>query len=188
MSFEVELKFRVNDFEIQNIRNIILSELKGKFIDKYRETDIYLSHPCRNFRETDEALRIRIYHNDNTIEITYKGPKISSDVKTRNEITIVINEQNVDKVIQFFEALGFKKVIEVHKEREVYNVENYTINIDHVKDLGYFIEIETMVNNKEVLDKAIDELKEFCKKLKLNDNRIEHKTYLELILEKLGLS
>ncbi len=51
---EVELKGYASDEIFQRVRD------EFKFIRKEYHEDTYYQHPCRDFSETDEALRIRI--------------------------------------------------------------------------------------------------------------------------------
>jgi len=91
------VKFRVED----------LSEIEEKlgdaeFVIEKVEEDIYLNHPCRDFGETDEALRIR--RDVEGIRVTYKGRKIDPETKTREEIKIEVDD--FDKTLKLFEKLS----------------------------------------------------------------------------------
>ena len=78
LRIEADIKVKVKDFK--EIRRL-LKEMGAKKISEEEETDIYFQHPCRNFRDTDEALRIR--RTGERITLTYRGPRISSELKSR---------------------------------------------------------------------------------------------------------
>lgn len=176
--FEVEVKYRVPGHDA--IKNK-LKELNAKFLEHTEETDIYFNSPVRDFAKTDEALRVRIY-GDGTVVLTYKGPRIGSVGKTREELSVTIND--LENLLEILKRLDFREVARVVKRRDVYNYENFTIYMDIVEGLGYFVEVETMTNNRELINKATEEVLQLGDRLGLSRDWIERRTYLELVLEK----
>ncbi len=65
--------------------------------------DLYFNSPQCDFRKSDEALRIRI--KEEGARLTYKGPKLDSQTKSRLELTVHID--NPEEMVQILEALGF---------------------------------------------------------------------------------
>lgn len=137
---EVEAKFRLKPGVEEKIKEI------AKFVEEKDELDVYLNHPCRDFAKTDEALRIRI---EKKIKLTYKGPKVDSETKSREEVNVVVNSS--DETLKLFEFLGFKKFRTVRKRRKIFRLEKAIICVDSVEGLGDFIEIEVEggLENKE---------------------------------------
>ena len=82
---EVEVKAKIDNFEDMEKKLENLGAIKSK---KEFQEDIYFNSPIVDFAKTDEALRIRTTkeNNEKNIFITYKGPKIDSKSKTREEI------------------------------------------------------------------------------------------------------
>ncbi|MEM0303324.1 MAG: class IV adenylate cyclase [Archaeoglobaceae archaeon] len=128
---EVEAKFRLKPGVEEKVKEI------ANFLEEKDEFDIYLNHPCRDFAETDEALRIRV---EKKIKLTYKGPKVDSETKSREEVNLEVN--SFDDALKLFELLGFKKFRTVRKRRKIFKLEKAIICIDSVEGLGDFIEIE----------------------------------------------
>jgi len=174
---EVEVKAKINDFKR------VKKELKKIGLVKKRkehQKDLYLNSPIKNFAKTDEALRIRkisINHETNTF-ITYKGPKIDSTSKTREEIEIAIEDEN--KSSKLFENLGFKKASIVEKNREIYELNEHIISLDDVKGLGPYMEIEVDLDDEDDFQPALDGIFEIYKKLGIVDG-FERRSYLELL-------
>ncbi len=77
-SWEVEQKYRVQD-PPQLIRNLATMGFSERVVELHEDT--YLRHPCRDFRATDEAFRVRVVNE--TCCLTYKGPREPGIVKTR---------------------------------------------------------------------------------------------------------
>ena len=82
---EVEVKAKIDNFEDMREKLNNLGAVKTK--EEFQE-DIYFNSPIVDFAKTDEALRIRTtkQNNEKHIFITYKGAKIDSKSKTREEI------------------------------------------------------------------------------------------------------
>ena len=136
-----------------------------------------------DFAKSDEALRIRTTkENDNTnIFITYKGPKIDSKSKTREEIEIGI--ENSEKCSKIFQHLGFTKVRAVKKNRQYYNYKNFEISLDDIEGLDPYMEIEIALEDGSDYSEAQEKIFDLFKELGINEG-FERTSYLEL-LEKL---
>jgi len=100
--------------------------------------DLYFNSPQRDFKETDEALRIRI--KEDGARLTYKGPKLDSETKSRLELTAVIDDPL--KMQQILESLGFVLSGTVKKRRTKYRLDDVVFAIDEVEGLGSFLEVE----------------------------------------------
>ncbi len=174
---EIELKGYADDRIFERVRE------RFEFMRKERQEDLYFQHPCRDFAETDEALRIRIKKFNGHFEafLTYKGPKLDRISKTRREIEVPIND--VDAYIDILHSLGFREVISVEKTREKYYVEKgITITLDEVEGLGKFIEIEKLAGGDVSIDQEVENLKKML--LDLGVRKFERRSYLELLLQR----
>src|SRR5262245_45734336 len=113
MNWEVEQKFHVTDPATAQQQ---LTEAGASFGDAVVQVDTYFRHPARDFRQTDEALRLRQSGDESFI--TYKGPRIDQETKTRRELELPL--PRVPACEQFAElltALGFTTVATVRKTR-----------------------------------------------------------------------
>ncbi len=172
---EVEIKVKIdNKDEITNK----LKKLGFKFIKKKFQEDIYFNGINRDFRKTDEALRIR--DDDGTFFVTYKGPKLDNISKTREEIEVKIEDK--EKMRQIFKKLGFKEVHPIRKIREIYKKDNIIASIDNVEGLGIFLELEKSISDSEITkkDEILNELLDLLKSLNISKDKIIRKSYLEL--------
>ncbi|MEM0350667.1 MAG: class IV adenylate cyclase [Archaeoglobaceae archaeon] len=128
---EVEAKFKLKEGVLEKIERI------ARFLEEKEEFDLYFSHPCRDFAETDEALRIRV---EKKIKMTYKGPKVDEETKTREEVNLIID--NFENAVRLLEFLGFRKYKSIRKKRRIYELNGAIICVDEVESLGKFVEIE----------------------------------------------
>uniref|UniRef100_A0A7C4W2S0 Class IV adenylate cyclase n=1 Tax=Geoglobus ahangari TaxID=113653 RepID=A0A7C4W2S0_9EURY len=166
---EVEAKFKVD-----NLSEIEERMGNAEFVIEKVEEDAYFNHPCRDFRETDEALRIR--RDIEGIKITYKGKKIDPETKTREEIKIKVDD--FDKAFKLFEKLGFTLAGWVKKKRKIYRYGEALICLDHIEDLGSFVEIEI---ESDDVEKAKEKIFEIAEKLGLSREKIIRASYLEML-------
>lgn len=182
MQYEVEVKYKLDD--VDRFRKILL-ENKAEYVGTVEQEDIYLSHPCRDFGETDEAFRIRRIGPEN--RLTYKGPLVDQETKTRQEIELVFGaeEESAVQMRLLLEKLGFQTVQPVHKVRHAYRFsyegKEYEIVLDNVASLGWYVELECCVNaaEQEMTRRKILELAKF---LGLGPD-VERRSYLRLLLE-----
>jgi len=115
MHREVEVKFSIS--EPSRIREKLL-ELGATYVDTVDQADIYYQHPCKNFAETDEALRLRENNSKSgkSIELTYKGPKRGGWAKDRVEIVSrVVDSVEMQEILEMH---GVKAVERILKHRE----------------------------------------------------------------------
>ena len=152
------------------------------------EEDRYYRAPDRDFRKTDEALRIRIHseNGESRALVTYKGPKMDSESHMRHEVEVEIADS--EAAAELFDGLGYKSVFTVSKHREVYKRADISVCLDDVKDLGFAVEIEKLISEdarKEEKQGAREELLSVLDELGISRDSLTMETYLEMLLKKL---
>lgn len=180
MQFEVEQKFHLADAgpieDWMTAHRFALNE-------PITQIDRYFAHPQRDFAVTDEALRLRRSGEENVI--TYKGPKIDTETKTRRELELPIatGKTGLEDFSELLVALGFKRVAEVCKERRTAKITTQGTELelcfDDVSGVGKFIELEIVAEESE-LEAAKAVIAELAKELKLS--KPERRSYLEMLL------
>jgi len=160
-----------------------LLDERYKVADVRLQEDIYFSHPCRDMRQTDEALRIRVERRkkEEVASLTYKGPRVDEKSKTREEIEVGITDPRGLKMI--LERLGFRVIAHIRKRRTIYSTEGFKLSFDEVDGLGCFVEVEEKVKSLKGYQERRDKLLNFMKDLGIS--RLERRSYLELMLDKL---
>jgi adenylate cyclase class 2 len=137
--YEVEVKVRA-DHEAVRER---LADLDAEPLGTVEQVDTYFDAPHRDFAATDEALRLREERDtEGTLtELTYKGPLVEAESKTREEIESEVADR--ERVQAIFESLGFSPAATVEKERTRFRIDEFTVTIDSVAEVGEFVEVET---------------------------------------------
>ena len=182
--YEVEIKYPVDDAAGLEAE---LRALGARFAAPLRQTDRYYSHPCRDFARTDEALRLRAV--DGGVVITWKGPRVGGDTKTRREIELPLGGPGAPAGTTLGEwdtllgALGFRPVREVAKERLpaalAWDGLEVEVCIDRVPGLGAFLEIEVLAEADGVAG-AEARLRTLAAALGCGEP--ERRSYLEMVI------
>ena len=174
---EVEVKAKIENFDTMRKK---LDELGAKKTKTESQEDLYSNSPIVDFAETDEALRIRTTISEDVkhIFITYKGPKINNESKTREEVEMAIEDSL--KAKQIFEHIGFKEVRAVRKNRDYYSYENFEISLDDVEGLEPYMEIEIGLEDGSDYQEAQESIFKLFEKLGITDG-FERTSYLELL-------
>ncbi len=172
-----------------------LAELGAEPVNEVVQEDTYYDAPHREFAETDEALRVREERvtgddktpdagepsDDPTTELTYKGPLVEAESKTRREVeTAVADGAAADAIL---DALGFAPAATVRKERRRYAVDGFTVTIDAVEGLGEFVEVETEVEGSDSVPAARERAYGILREVGLDPDDQIRTSYLGLLLE-----
>jgi adenylate cyclase class 2 len=187
MSFEVEQKYPVASTAELMAR---LEQLGARPGEVQSQADCYYAHPQRDFARTDEALRLRSQGPRNTL--TYKGPKIDADSKTRREVQTPIADgaASAEAADTLLRLLGFAPAGTVRKRRSLYYLgaapQQVEIAVDDVEGLGQFVELELVVARGPEEAAAIAEAKrrlaDVARQLGLEQQ--VRASYLEMVLNR----
>ena len=184
---EAELKASLHGMPVEALLNRALTQ---GFVPagKVRERDIYFNGSSRDFRRTDEALRLRSVWNlpDGPREnlLTYKGPKLDQVSNARMEYeTAVSDGETAEKLL---EALGYQTFAVVEKIRRTYRLADVSLCLDEVNGLGNFLELEILVQTEDCREAAVNRLLALLDRLEIPQDRLSRRSYLELLAEKAG--
>ncbi len=176
--YEVELKLPVDHDRVRDR----LTDVGANPVGTVLQTDTYYNAPHRSFADTDEALRLREHEpvegQSNTL-LTYKGPLIDADSKTREEFETGIEDRKTMEDI--LERLGFTPAATVTKRRERYQLDSALVTLDTVEGLGEFLEIEAEQDNDNI-EAAREAVKAQLRALELDPDEQIRTSYLGLLL------
>lgn len=199
---EVEQKFRLPD------PAALLSALQRhgaieQGIEQHADT--YYGHPCRDFQQTREALRIRrvVRHRrgDGAAEpsstetyVTYKGAYLAqlhvSGIKARAEIQwrIDADDPGGRHFATLLDRLGFVEAMTVRKTRQSFQLQRadrtFTVTIDDAQRLGQFAEVETLAAGTPDAEASRGGLQQLANELGLH--QLEPRSYLAMALQAVG--
>ncbi len=165
MPLNLELKVKLKDFK--KIKNL-LTGINSEYIKELNQKDVYYKIPGK-------LLKLRIENGEESI--------IKYDRNEKGE-----NRFSDYEVLYFKNPIGlnfFKGIFDVEavvqKRRQLYMFDNTRIHLDVVKNLGKFLELETLViNGKQDAQKRFDFI---VKQLQLDFTNQIRKSYRDLIKE-----
>ena len=184
---EVEAKFLLESPERleQQLRNELSAAFEGDVIQQ----DDYYQHPVRDFRISDEALRLRtVIFSAGTAQyqICYKGPRLDAVTKSRAEMECdLTGDQPTQGMHGLLTALGFTAAGQVRKERRLYRVpyvgREVLVSVDRVDGLPAYAELELVCADadREAATAVILQLAD-----RLNFGPSERRSYLEILQNK----
>lgn len=182
MPIEVEQKYRVASHAPTVTA---LGAWDVKLSEPVEQIDTYYRHPQRDFAQTDEAFRLRTVGKQNFM--TYKGPKLDAETKTRHEeeVRLADGPQARQTCEQILTHMDFKPVSTVTKHRIICHLErdgfDVEIALDQVEQVGPFVEIEIPVSVPQRIPAAQKVLADLANELSLSE--VVRQSYLELLLE-----
>ncbi len=169
--YEIEAKVAINKRDFCRLQK----ELKktAKFEGKIKKSDIYHNNPKKHF------IRIRKQNNEIIFNIKDKGCKKGIELNTEIEWKI----KDEKKWKELLKKCEIFQTIRKTKNSELYSLDGFIIELNHIPRLGYFLEIERVVKSKSQIPKTKKELVDMFKKLGYSHKDFEKKYYLELLQE-----
>ena len=179
---EVELKARLTEAQAAGMAETLAS-LGFAPKQNSREVDVYFNGNLRDFRKSDEALRLRsrtdLDAGATETLWTYKGPKADPRSNTRTEYETAVGELEIAKHI--LESLGFEAAYTVEKVRREVQRGSVTVCLDQVTGLGAFMELEILLDGGD-RDGAVESLLALLDTLGVSREALSRKSYLELLI------
>jgi len=176
MNIEIEIKAKVKDHQEIKKR---LKKIGAKFLGSLHQLDTYyiLNESWR--QKIGPRLRIRQDLTHKKYSWEYHEPFGNNQAK-ENEV-IIDNPKMADYI---FKKMGCKIDVTIDKKREKYRLKDINIDLDTVKGLGRFIEVEIMNKNKTTSLKRLKSLLELLG-VPAKDYA-DYTTYVHLMWQKQG--
>jgi adenylate cyclase, class 2 len=176
-------------FELRNPAELI-NELKNKaeFLGEEYQKDIYYIPFHRNFvKQSPVSEWLRLRETNNKTSINYKKWHFLDNKKSVSCDEFETNIENINELKRIFESLDIKELIIVEKIRKNFRYKNAIISIDHVSDLGDYIQIEVIKESKEEIEAGKEEIYGIAKELDANLGYQNNEGYPFILLKKKNL-
>ncbi len=178
---EIEIKVQIeSDTEL-----LAFLKREAKPVKEERQIDTYFSPKEKSFLTQDpvkEWLRLR---DENGVQsINYKYWHYNQEGKTNHCDEYETEIEDSEQLKSILKALHFEPIITVDKSRQSYLFKDYEISLDHVKELGAFVEIELKSDKAQDPQQVTDEMIEFLRKFNVGKIERDYKGYPKLLLEK----
>lgn len=173
---EIEIRAKIDNLkEVERCFN----ELKEVQIlaQAVRQVDTYLRHQA----DKERLLVIRIRRKDKQAILSFKAKSVDPKGDTAwYDYDTEISAPN--KLEDILISSGYVYVCVIDKVRDSFKWQNFEINIDNIRDLGLFIEIEAQGEAKDIEEKK-KEMSKILEKLGVASSDIIEKGYVSLMLE-----
>jgi len=139
---EIEIRAKIG-----NPKKITSSLKKDKnvvFVSEKAEKDVYFKHST----DTDRKLVLRIRKTKNGDTLTFKA-KSKGDDTAWPDVDLPLNDaKSLEKILR---GSDYEEVVTITKKRATYKTkkEKFEINVDHIQELGWFVEIEGRGTQRE---------------------------------------
>lgn len=149
---ETELKARLTNRQNTEEK---LKQLGAKYIGKKHQIDYYFSPPHKSLVGKGLYFRVRYDALSDKSRLEYHK---SLGKLTGEEYEVEISDHKM--MLHILKLLEFKPEVIIDKIRDTYELQNIHIELDAVKRLGNFIEIEILNHNRKDAKKIILETAE----------------------------
>ena len=176
---EVESKIAVSEKELREIRE----EIKkiGQFEQKKRKVDDY--YALENLKTyPKKSLRIRKINKGYTVNFK-QAIGYEKGMHAKREVEFHVDD--INGFLALISDFGFRKWLTKEKESEIYHIKpNLHIEINKLKGLGWFLEIEALVKKKEEIRAAEKEIEKIRKLLGVDKRKAIKEGYTKQLWEK----
>lgn len=173
---EVEAKVKVGNLEglRDRIKKIARFARREKKVDDYYTLESRGRYPKKSLR----VRRKKNYHEVNFKQwLSYK-----KGVYAKKEVEFKVSD--LPGFYELLEDFGFRRWLRKVKDTELYKIkDNFHIELNYVKNLGWFMEIEYLCRENEI-GKARHEVLNVLKKLGVGRKNIVKKGYTRILWEK----
>lgn len=181
MLLEVETKIKIPNSDVEDVRKKIKSI--ARFVKKGKKADDYFAIQVKGYPK--KAFRIRA--SKDKYEINFKKwltKYWTKDIVVKEEFEFIIkSKEHLEHLLELFRDLGFKEWVKKIKWNETYKWKKdkrVCIELNKVKHLGYFIEIEYLAKKWE-MRKARRKIKKVLKELEIKPNQIDNTGYTRML-------
>ncbi|MCE7744615.1 MAG: class IV adenylate cyclase [Candidatus Heimdallarchaeota archaeon] len=166
---DVEIKAKCEDHA--RIRKI-LKKKGALFGGEDHQIDVYFKSPTGRLKIRKGTIEsVLVYY----IRDNIKGIKPSEYYLYKTP-----EPEKLEELLKI--ALG--ELVTVEKKREIYFIDNVKFNIDDVKGLGKFVEIEAITTNPEEIEHMDEIVRSYIKLFDIKEIDIQSHSYSDLLLKK----
>jgi adenylate cyclase class 2 len=169
---EIEIRAKIGN--PRKIISLLKKDQEATFIKEKIEKDIYFKHKV----DVSRKLVLRIRRTASGDVLTFKAKSTGDDTAWPDVDMPLSDAKSLEKILR---GNDYVEVITITKKRATYSKREFELNIDHIKELGWFIEIEGRGTQKQ--RKHIEqELRSILLSFGINQNDIVRQGYVPLAL------
>ncbi len=137
---EIEIRAKIEN--PRKIINLLNKDKEAVFIKEKTEKDIYFKHST----DMNRKLVLRIRRTASGDILTFKA-KSSGDDTAWPDVDMPLGDaKTLEKILR---GNDYVEVVTITKKRTTYTKKKFELNVDHIKELGWFVEIEGRGTQKD---------------------------------------
>lgn len=172
--FEVERKYAVSD--PAGIRTRLEARGAAPFTLANSETDIFLDWPDGRLATAGKQQVVRLMQPSNRVLWFVKGPKPDECIATDME--------DFDKALAMLASLGCIEIDRVDKQRDIWFLGDFHVTLDHVPQLGDFVELAVMTDDEASLSDWAAKIEALAADLGLSHDALQTRSYRAMLAGK----
>lgn len=137
---EIEIRAKIEN--PKKITTLLKKDKEVIFVGEKEEKDIYFKHST----DIDRKLVLRIRRTKSGDILTFKAKSTGDDTAWPDVDLPLSDAKSLEKILR---GSDYEEVVTITKRRSTYTKKKFEINVDHIKELGWFIEIEGRGTQKE---------------------------------------
>lgn len=174
MSIEVEIKAWIDHFD----KTLTCLKDRYSFVKEYIKEDIYLEGVDARSGQLKE---VRLRRSGNRSIVTFKERSHRDKVEVNIEKEFMVDSP--ENFLYVINQLGYREYITKSKVGFHFICNGINIELSHVKGLGDFIEIESIVEHDTDVDGATDSIYRILDDLEIPRKNIEDRFYVQMLKE-----
>jgi adenylate cyclase, class 2 len=172
MGLNIEIKARCKNHKALEE---VMQKMNFPFEGAEHQTDTFFNVP-------NGRLKLREYNNKSAVLIPYIRPDVSTP---RNSDYVLLDVKDPNQTIDILENMfGLRLIVE--KSRKIYMYDNIRVHLDHIEDLGDFIELEGVITNPSQREETLQKIDLLMSLFDISDEDIVLNAYVDM-LEKMKL-
>lgn len=136
---EIEAKVKVDSLDPVAVA---LKEAGAEFHGECMHEDTFFDDGKIVKAGSGLRLRREVYHDGEKVVLTFKGPKEKAKFKVRKEDEVEIYPGDIESAFELIGSLGFKKIFEYEKKRQLWEIGECFVCLDTLPLIGTFVEVE----------------------------------------------
>ena len=138
----MEIEIRAKIEHPRKIINLLNKDKEAVFIKEKTEKDIYFKHTA----DINRKLVLRIRRTPSGDILTFKAKSSGDDTAWPDVDMLLSDAKTLEKILR---GNDYVEVVTITKKRTTYTKKKFELNIDHIKELGWFVEIEGRGTRKD---------------------------------------
>ena len=169
--YEIEAKIRLSDEDVKRLKKEL-----PKFAKKSHK-----SIKKDSYYGDIKKIYLRIREKNNSGIINLKSKKVEKGIEVNQEIELPLT--SASEFHNFLKKNNIPLTAKKEKRSEIYKKGNVQIELNYIKKLGYFLEIEVIAKTGKEIPESKKALHSVFSKLGFKSSQFEKKYYLELLSE-----